>query len=53
MISKIINRIDLKKQWKGQNKILLTVILNILEPGDYVGNKISKTLEKNLYTYAS
>ena len=53
MISKIINRIDLKKQWKGQKKILLLEILNILESGNYVVNKINNTLRINLYTYES
>lgn len=51
MKSKIIKRIDLKQQWKNQKKILLPGILNILESGDYVGNKINDTLEKNLAQY--
>tara|TARA_Y100000591_G_C21594006_1_gene574641 strand:+ start:94 stop:255 length:162 start_codon:yes stop_codon:yes gene_type:complete len=53
MRSKIIKRIDLKQQWKNQKKILLPEILNILESGNYVVNKINNTLEINLYTYES
>ena len=47
----MIRRIDLKQQWRNQKKIILPGILNILSSGDYVGNKINKTLENNLARY--
>ena len=48
---KIISRVNLKKQWKKEEKKILPEIKKILRSGDYVGSNVITKLEKKLARY--
>ena len=45
-MKKLIQRINLKQQWKSDEKKILPVIKKILRSGNYVGSNIILDLEK-------
>ena len=46
-----IKRLDLKKQWRNEEKKLLPIVKNVLSSGIYVGGKYINSLEKKLAKY--
>ena len=50
-MKKLIQRINLKQQWKSDEKKILPVIKKILRSGNYVGSNIILDLEKKIANY--